>query len=103
MRAVVYVAPKHLEVREVPSPRIGPEELLVKVRAATTCGTDLKTYERGYHLLKPPCLFGHEFSGDVVEVGSDVEGFKPGMRVVSHNSAPCQRCFYCKNEPAEPV
>jgi L-iditol 2-dehydrogenase len=98
MRAVVYVAPKQLELREVPSPRIGPEELLVKVRAATTCGTDLKTYERGYHLLKPPCLFGHEFSGDVVEVGSDVEGFKPGMRVVSHNSAPCQRCFYCKNE-----
>jgi L-iditol 2-dehydrogenase len=71
--------------------------MLVRVRAATTCGTDLKTYERGYHLLNPPCAFGHEFAGDVVSVGPEVRGFEPGMRVVAHNSAPCQRCVYCKN------
>jgi L-iditol 2-dehydrogenase len=97
MRAMMFVEPGRLELRETPVPRLGQEDILVKVRAATTCGTDLKTFERGYHLLNPPCAFGHEFSGDVVSVGSKVKGFSTGMRVAAHNSAPCQRCVYCKN------
>jgi len=98
MRAVMFLEPKRLEIREVPIPDMNDDEILVKIRAATTCGTDLKTYNRGYHLLKPPCIFGHEFSGDVAAVGRNVSRFKPGMRVVAHNSAPCQVCFYCKND-----
>ena len=97
MRAIIYLGPKKLEMRELPVPEPAEDEVLVKVRCATTCGTDLKTYKRGYHHLKPPCGIGHEFSGDVVEVGRDVVGFKPGMRVTAHNSAPCGTCFYCKH------
>jgi L-iditol 2-dehydrogenase len=98
MRAVMFLGPGRLETREVPIPEIKDDEILVKIRAATTCGTDLKTYNRGYHLLKPPCRFGHEFAGDVAAVGRNVDQFKPGMRVVAHNSAPCHVCFYCKND-----
>jgi len=94
----MFLEPRRLEVREVPVPELKDDEILVKIRAATTCGTDLKTYDRGYHLLKPPCGFGHEFAGDVAAVGRRVSRFKPGMRVVAHNSAPCHVCYYCKHD-----
>ncbi len=97
MRAVVFLGPEKLELQELPVPKPGPGELLVRVRSATTCGTDAKTYRRGHHLMVPPTTFGHEFSGDVVEVGEGVQDFQVGMRVVPHNSAPCQTCFYCKH------
>jgi L-iditol 2-dehydrogenase len=96
MRAVVFVEPQKLETRVMPVPAPGDDEILVRIRAATTCGTDLKTYYRGYHLFSPPARFGHEYAGDVVAAGSGVKKFKPGMRVVAHNSAPCHVCFYCK-------
>lgn len=97
MNAVVYQAPNTLEYCQVPVPQVGAGEILVKVKAALTCGTDLKTYKRGHHLMPPPTLFGHEFSGDVVEVGEGVKNFRPGMRVVAHNSAPCGECYWCKH------
>jgi L-iditol 2-dehydrogenase len=96
MRAVMYLEPKNLQLEQVRIPQPGPDEILVKVRAATTCGTDVKTYLRGHHLCPPPSLFGHEFAGDVVAVGEEVNAFRPGMRVVPHNSAPCQVCYVCK-------
>jgi L-iditol 2-dehydrogenase len=97
MRAMMYLGPEQLELREIAVPRPGPDEILVRVRSATTCGTDAKTYRRGHHLMQPPTPFGHEFAGEIVEVGKEVQGFKLGMRVVPHNSAPCQICFYCKH------
>jgi L-iditol 2-dehydrogenase len=97
MRAMMFLEPQKLELQEIPVPETGPGEILVKVRAATTCGTDVKSYLRGYHLLSPPCPFGHEFSGDVAGVGPDVKNFRPGMRIVAHNSAPCCHCFFCKH------
>lgn len=96
MRAVMYLGPEHLELRDVPIPRPGPGEILVRVRAALTDGTDLKTYRRGHPKITPPILFGHEFSGDVVRVGDGVDAFETGMRVVAHNTAPCGTCYYCK-------
>lgn len=97
MKAVMYLGPGKLELRQVPVPKPGPNEILVRIRSALTCGTDLKTYRRGHPIIKPPTLFGHEYAGDVVEVGSLVNGFQPGMRVVAHNSAPCGQCFWCKH------
>ena len=97
MRAMIYLEPGKLEMQEIPMPKPGPEEILVKIRAALTCGTDLKTYRRGHPVIKPPTVFGHELAGDVVEVGSAVQQFKPGMRVVAHNSAPCGHCYWCKH------
>lgn len=98
MRAQLFLEPLKIELRNVPIPSVGPDDVLVKVRAATTCGTDLKTYLRGYPKIKPPILFGHELAGDIVEVGKNVKNFHVGQRVVPHNSAPCGVCYYCKHE-----
>ncbi len=97
MQAVAYLEPGVLELRTVPVPDVGAEDILVRVRVALTCGTDVKTYRRGHPKIPPPTLFGHEFSGDVVAVGQDVTFFEPGMRVVAGNSAPCNECYYCKH------
>lgn len=96
MRAMMFLGPGELELQEIPIPQPEPDQVLVKIHAATTCGTDAKAYRRGHHLMKPPTLFGHEFAGEVVAVGSEVKNFSMGMRVVPHNSAPCQVCFHCK-------
>jgi L-iditol 2-dehydrogenase len=97
MKAVVYLGPGQLSYEEVETPQAGPGELLVRIRAALTCGTDVKTYRRGHHLMEPPMLFGHEFAGDVAQVGDGVRGFAEGMRVVAANSAPCNSCFFCQH------
>jgi L-iditol 2-dehydrogenase len=73
-------------------------ELIVRVGAALTCGTDLKVFRRGYHarMIVPPALFGHELAGIVVEAGDGVTAFAAGNRVVALNSAPCGQCFFCE-------
>ncbi len=98
MRAQMFIAPQHLELHNIPIPKVGDDDVLVKVRATTTCGTDVKTYKRGYPKLTPPNQFGHELAGDVVEVGKNVKNFHVGQRVVPHNSAPCGTCYYCKHD-----
>lgn len=97
MKAVVYLGPGELSYQEVETPQVGPGELLVETRAALTCGTDVKTFRRGHHLMQPPMLFGHEFAGDVAELGEGVTGFAEGMRVVAANSAPCNECYFCQH------
>jgi len=71
---------------------------LVRVRAATTCGTDIKIFQRGYveRVIKLPTVFGHEWAGDVAKVGDGVSWIKEGMRVRAGNSAPCLRCRMCQ-------
>ncbi|MCW5963651.1 MAG: zinc-binding dehydrogenase [Bryobacterales bacterium] len=98
MLAGVLYGREQLRVESMPIPRIAPGEVLVRVRAALTCGTDVKVFRRGYHarMIVPPAVFGHELAGDIVEVGDGIEGFSTGQRVVSANSAPCGECFYCK-------
>jgi L-iditol 2-dehydrogenase len=97
MLAARFYAPLDVRIEEVETPRPGPGEVLVKVGAATTCGTDLKAYRRGHPVLLKtvPSLFGHEVAGTIAEIGPGVERFQPGMRVVVANSAPCNRCFFC--------
>ena len=96
MRSVFYLGPMQLEIREVPIPQPGPGEVVVKVEAATTCGTDLKAYKRGHRLMKPPMPFGHEWAGIVAMAGPGVTRFHEGDRVTAANSAPCNSCFYCR-------
>lgn len=98
MMAAVLYGKEQVRVENVAVPEIGKSDVLVRVRAALTCGTDVKVFRRGYHakMITPPALFGHELAGDVVAVGEHVEGFYPGQKVVAANSAPCLNCFYCK-------
>lgn len=97
MRGAVLLGAEHIELREVPVPRPGPGELLLKIRAATTCGTDVKVYRRGGHprMLSVPTLFGHEMAGTVAEVGNGVDRYSPGDKLVVANSASCGQCEAC--------
>jgi L-iditol 2-dehydrogenase len=97
MRAALFYGTRDVRVEEIAVPYPGPGEVLVKVKTALTCGTDLKTFVRGSHpiIKETPSLFGHEFAGVVEAVGEGVAGFEPGMRVVAANSAPCGSCFFC--------
>jgi L-iditol 2-dehydrogenase len=99
MLAAVLHGKEDLRMERIPVPRAGDGELLLRVGAALTCGTDLKVYRRGYHaiMLKPPIVFGHEVAGTVVEVGRGVTKFSLGDRVVPMNSAPCDICFFCRH------
>ncbi len=99
MRAVLFYAPGDIRYEEIERPIARPGEVVVQVKAALTCGTDLKTYKRGHPVMiqKAPTVFGHELSGVVTEVGSGVDRSWLGRRVVAANSAPCNRCFYCRH------
>jgi len=98
MIAAVLYGKENLQIEEVSVPKISNGDVLVRVQAALTCGTDVKVFRRGYHarMIVPPALFGHELAGDIVAMGPEVRGFHIGQRVVAANSAPCLECFYCK-------
>ncbi len=100
MMAAVLYGKEHLQVEPVAVPRIESGDMLVRVRVALTCGTDVKVFRRGYHarMIVPPAVFGHELAGDVVAVGDGVRNFSVGQRVVASNSAPCEQCFFCRRD-----
>jgi len=100
MRAALLYGVKDLQIQDVDMPEVGHGEILVKVKAATTCGTDLKIFQRGYvsGVIKLPTVFGHEWAGDIVKVGEGVSGLREGMRVRAGNSSPCLRCRMCQKE-----
>src|SRR5829696_6737815 len=97
MMAAVLYGKEQLQIEPVSVPAIDRGDVLVRVRAALTCGTDVKVFRRGYHarMIVPPALFGHELAGDIVAAGEDVKGWHVGQRVVAANSAPCEKCYYC--------
>src|SRR5947208_6469805 len=94
MHAAVYKGQSVVAVEQVPTPEIGPGELLVRVEACGVCHTDLKKIE--YNLLTPPRIYGHETAGVVARVGRGVRKFEPGDRVVVFHHIPCSNCFYCR-------
>lgn len=97
MKAVVFHRPGEIRFEEVATPTPAPGEVLVRIGAALTCGTDLKTYRRGHPVMikKTPALFGHEWAGTVEAIGDGVGHVRVEDRVVAANSAPCHRCFPC--------
>ncbi len=98
MLAAMFYAPLDVRMEQRPIPQPGPGEVLLQVAAATTCGTDVKTYRRGHPLLfrQTPAGFGHEVAGYVAQTGSGVTQCREGDAVVVANSAPCLRCYYCR-------
>jgi len=98
MKAALLYGVRDLKVEDVAMPKLERGEVLVKVKAATTCGTDLKIFQRGYveGVISLPTIFGHEWAGDVVEVGEGLDWPKKGMRVRAGNSAPCLHCAMCQ-------
>jgi L-iditol 2-dehydrogenase len=98
VRAQVFYGPGDLRFEETPVPEPGPGEVVLRVEAALTCGTDVKTLRRGHPVMIPrvPAIFGHEFAGTVAAVGSGVGGVRPGDRAVAANSAPCGACPACR-------
>ena len=95
-RQAVLLEPRRLELRDFTPPRPGPGAMLIEIKCALSCGTDLKAFRRGHPMWKLPTPFGHEFSGVVAEVGEGVTNFRPGDGVMAAPTAPCGICFYCK-------
>lgn len=98
MRSWLFYGPKDIRLEEISKPIIGERGVLVQIAAATTGGTDTKTYLRGHpRIIKTiPSAFGYEFAGEITE--SNIDGFKAGDRVIAANTAPCYECFFCKKE-----
>ena len=96
MLANIIVKPGSIELREIKTPIPSNGEILVKIKASLTCGTDLKAFLRGHPMIPMPGVFGHEFSGIIAAVGKGVKIFKEGDEIMAVHSAPCLLCRYCK-------
>jgi L-iditol 2-dehydrogenase len=96
MHAAVYTGDSTISVERIPTPAIGPGELLIRVESCGICHTDLKKIE--YNLLTPPRIYGHETAGIIAATGPGVRGFSPGDRVIVFHHIPCGECFYCRHK-----
>lgn len=94
MKAALISGRGIVELKNLPTPRIGPNELLVRMRACGVCGTDLEKIH-GENITPP--ILGHEVAGQVEQTGERVHGFRSGDRVLVHHHVSCRSCFYCKN------
>jgi L-iditol 2-dehydrogenase len=94
MRVAMYYNNKDVRLQEIPVPRIGPGELLVKVLASGICGSDVMEW---YRIKKAPRVLGHEIAGEIVKVGEGVERYKVSERVFVSHHVPCNTCHYCLN------
>ncbi len=85
-----------MSVERIARPAAGEGELVIRVLVSNTCGTDLRAWQRGHPLMRPPIVIGHEYCGVVKEVGKDVKKFNEGDMIVGSNSCPCMKCAMCK-------
>jgi L-iditol 2-dehydrogenase len=90
----MYYRNSDVRLEKIPVPKIGPDELLVKIVASGICGSDVLEW---YRIKKAPIVLGHEIAGDIAEAGSRVTRFKPGQRVFVSHHVPCNTCWYCLN------
>ena len=97
MLALRFYAPEDRRLEDVPEPTCGTDEVKIRVKNCSTCGTDVKIRKNGHQNLTPPRIIGHEIAGEVVEVGSGVAGdWKPGDRVQVIAAVPCGKCHECR-------
>jgi len=94
MKVAMYYNNKDVRVEEIPTPSIGPGELLVKVIASGICGSDVMEW---YRIKKAPRVLGHEITGEIVQIGEEVKGYHMGDRVFVSHHVPCNTCYYCLN------
>lgn len=92
MRVAMYYSNQDVRLEEMPRPKIGPGELLVRIRASGICGTDVMEW---YRVHKAPLVLGHEIAGEIADVGEGVERYQVGDRVFVSHHVPCNRCRYC--------
>jgi len=95
MKAAVLQDIGKIDIVDAETPKCDPAGLVIKVGACAVCGTDVKVYHYGHKHIVPPRITGHELAGEIVEVGSQVKGFKPGDRVAVAPAVPCGECRYC--------
>ncbi|MEW6068656.1 MAG: alcohol dehydrogenase catalytic domain-containing protein [Nitrospirota bacterium] len=96
--ANIIIEPGKIEIHDIKTPTPSYGEILVKIKTALTCGTDLKAFRQGHPMIPMPGVFGHEFSGIVAGVGKGVKRFKAGDEIMTVHSAPCLKCRYCKKK-----
>ncbi|OPZ53873.1 MAG: Sorbitol dehydrogenase [bacterium ADurb.BinA028] len=100
MKALRFYAPDDLRLEDVPEPECGPDEVKMRVRNCSTCGTDVKIRHNGHQNLTPPRIIGHEMAGEIVEVGAEVNAsygtqWQVGDRVQVIAAVPCGDCYEC--------
>ncbi|MBU8919769.1 alcohol dehydrogenase catalytic domain-containing protein [Bacillus sp. FJAT-29953] len=96
MKAAVYYGPRDLRIENVSLPEIGPNDILLKVKYCGICGSDVHSYGTGLYINKGQ-IMGHEFSGEVVKVGKNVQGIQAGERGTGFYAGVCGTCYWCKN------
>lgn len=96
MKVVRFHAPGDVRIESAPEPQPGEGEVLLRVRACSTCGTDVKISKFGHHHIVPPRVMGHEIAGEIVQVGSGVSAWQPGDRVQVIAAIPCGQCEECR-------
>jgi 2-desacetyl-2-hydroxyethyl bacteriochlorophyllide A dehydrogenase len=94
MKAAIMEGPKQFVIKDLPKPSPGPSEVIVRTRACAVCGSDLTVYKLGI----PDRILGHEFSGDIVEVGEKVTDWNVNDRVVIEPQLSCGECHWCKTK-----
>lgn len=97
MKAIQLFGKEDIRLVDIPVPEIGEDEMLLKVRAASICGTDVRMFNNGYKNVSPdnPLTMGHEFAGDIVKVGSKVSGYHEGQKVSVAPNIGCGTCDLC--------
>ena len=107
MKALRFYAPEDVRLEDVPEPTCAPDEVKMRVRNCSTCGTDVKIFYNGHQNLTPPRTIGHEIAGEIVEVGADVNAiygsnWQEGDRVQVIAAVPCGECHECRNRKRTP-
>lgn len=97
MRALVWTGPKTFELQKIPDPTPHSDEVILKVKYAGICGSDLSGYLGENSLRKPPLIMGHEFTGEVYKLGDEVDGLSVGDLVVVNPLISCGKCRMCQN------
>lgn len=96
MKVLRFYAPGDVRVEDAPVPQITADEILLRVRNCSTCGTDVKIFHNGHQNITPPRVMGHEVAGEVAEVGANVTGWTVGDRAQVIAAVPCGECYECR-------